>query len=222
MSKIFILNFKNYFEVSGEQTLELALTAQKVVQKLKINLVISPPQPAIALVRKSVRIPVFCQHIDDAPVGQSTGFIVPDIVKTYGISGSLINHSEHRLDHKTIDNLVRRLRDLQMTSVVCTRTPEEVVEIARLKPDFIAIEPPELIGSGKAVSKESPQIISDSISSASKYSNCKIICGAGITDKNDVRTALQLGVEGILVASGIIKSTTWFEKIFELASAFSA
>ena len=54
---------------------------------LKINIVISPPQPAIALVTKNVRIPVFCQHIDDTPLGQSTGFIVPDIVKTYGISG---------------------------------------------------------------------------------------------------------------------------------------
>lgn len=222
MSKIFILNFKNYLEVSGEQTLELAQAAQKVAQTLKINIVISPPQPAIALVTKNVRIPVFCQHVDDTPLGQSTGFIVPDIVKTYGISGSLVNHSEHRLDHKTIDNLIRRLRDLEMTSVVCTRTPEEVAEISRLKPDFIAIEPPELIGSGKAVSTESPQIISDSINSASKYSNSKIICGAGITDKNDVRTALQLGVEGILVASGIIKSTAWFEKILELASAFAA
>jgi triosephosphate isomerase len=45
---------------------------------------------------------------------------------------------------------------LGMTSIVCAQGPQEVVEISTLEPDFIAIEPPELIGSGRAVSKENP------------------------------------------------------------------
>jgi triosephosphate isomerase len=109
-----------------------------------------------------------------------------------------------------------------MTSVVCAQTSHEAAEMAKLEPDFVAIEPPELIGSGKAVSKESPEIIKDSVKSTDKYSkSTKIICGAGITDESDVRTALQLGVEGILVASGIIQSSCWYEKIFELSSGFN-
>jgi pyridoxal biosynthesis lyase PdxS len=39
-------------------------------------------------------------------------------------------------------------------------------------------------------------------------------------DKNDVSSAAKLGAEGILVASGIVKSRTWNEKIYELASGF--
>jgi triosephosphate isomerase len=45
-----------------------------------------------------------------------------------------------------------------------------------------------------------------------------VICGAGITDKGDVTKAMELGSQGILVASGIVKATSWEKKITELAS----
>ena len=108
-----------------------------------------------------------------------------------------------------------------MVSVVCARTAAEVANIARFKPDYIAIEPPELIGSGKAVSKENPAIVTDSIEAAAKVSQeVRVICGAGITDAADVRSALKLGAKGILVASGVTKATSWVDKISELASGY--
>jgi triosephosphate isomerase len=172
-------------------------------------------------VAQNVTIPVFCQHVDDAEAGQSTGFFVPDLAKSFGASGSLLNHSEHRLDHKTIDSLIQRLSELNMTSVVCARTSSEAADLAKLSPSFIAIEPPDLIGSGRAVSKETPKTISDSVKLVSEYSkSTKVICGAGIVDKSDVLSALNLGVKGILVASGIIKANCWYEKISELGSGF--
>src|SRR5918992_1326286 len=142
--------------------------------------------------------------------------------KVLGAQGSLINHSEHRIDRpETIQNLVDNLRKLQMISVVCARSAAEVADIARFKPDYIAIEPPELIGSGKAVSKENPAIVTDSIEAAAKVSQeVKVICGAGITDAADVRSALKLGAKGILVASGVIKANSWVDKISELASGY--
>jgi triosephosphate isomerase (TIM) len=186
-------------------------------------MIIAPPQASIALVTQKVTIPVFCQHVDDAQAGQSTGFFIPDMAKSFGASGSLINHSEHRLDHQTIGILIQRLRELKMTSVVCARTSSEVAELAKLRPSFIAIEPPELIGSGRAVSKETPKIILDSVNLISEYSkSTKVICGAGIVDKSDVRSALDLGAKGILVASGVIKASSWYEKILELASGFAS
>ena len=222
MTRLFLINFKNYTEISAERTVSLALAAQKAAKTLNVEIVVAPPQPSIAIVKQSVDIPVFCQHIDDAEAGQSTGFFIPEMAKSYGAAGSIINHSEHRLSYVVISNLVQRLKQLSMTSVVCAQTPKEVAELAKLNPDFIAIEPPELIGSGKAVSKESPKIIQDSIKSAAQSSKyTKLICGAGIVDQSDVTAALQLGVEGILVASGIVKSYSWYEKILELGSAFT-
>ena len=107
-----------------------------------------------------------------------------------------------------------------MISVVCARSASEVSTFANFEPDYIAIEPPELIGSGRAVSKENPSIVTDSIDAARMSPNVKVICGAGITDATDVSSALKLGATGILVASGIIKATSWMDKISELASGF--
>jgi triosephosphate isomerase len=211
-----IINFKNYDEVSGERAVKLARAAQVVAKKLKVEIVVAPTQPAMALVAKYVKVPVICQHVDDEKVGSSTGYFVPEIAKSHGASGSLINHSEHRIEMKQIASLVQRLRGLRMTSIVCAREPWEVMEISAFQPDFIAIEPPELIGSGRAVSNENPAIITKSIEAAGSRS--KVICGAGITGRVDVVKAMELGSRGILVASGIIKAGSWVGKIAELAA----
>jgi triosephosphate isomerase len=211
-----IINFKNYDEISGDKAIKLAKAAQAVAKKLKVEIVVAPPQPALAIIAKSVRMPVICQHIDNEKVGSSTGYFLPEVAKSYGAVGSLINHSEHRIEMKHIASLVERLRDLRMTSIVCAREPWEVMEISVFQPDFIAIEPPELIGTGRAVSKENPAIITKSIEAAGSRS--KVICGAGITGKSDVVKAMEMGSHGILVASGIIKASSWAGKIAELAA----
>ena len=217
MKRPLIINFKNYEEASAANSVKLAKAAQKVAQKLKVEIIVAPPQPALALVAKSVKkIPVVCQHVDDEKQGSTTGFFVPEVAKSYGAVGSLINHSEHRIEMKSIASLVERMRKLGMTSIVCACTPHEVMEISIFRPDFIAIEPPELIGSGRAVSKENPAIITRSIEAAGSRS--RVICGAGITDKGDVRAAIKLGSKGILIASGVVKANSWEHKIAELAS----
>ena len=186
---------------------------------LKVKTVVAPPPPSLSLVAQNLDIPVFCQHLDDMQAGQSTGFFIPELARSFGASGSILNHSEHRLEYQTIRRLVQTLRKLDMVSVVCARTPDEAAELARLNPNFIAIEPPELIGSGKAVSKENPKVILDTVKLVSANSeSTRVICGAGIVDKSDVRSAVDLGVIGILVASGIVKAKSWYEKILELGS----
>ena len=216
MKRPLIINFKNYDEVSGDKAVKLARAAYAVAKKLKVEIVLAPPQPALAMVAKSVKMPVICQHVDNEKVGSSTGYFLPEIAKSYGAIGSLVNHSEHRIEMKQISSLVERLRELRMTSIVCAREPWEVMEISVFQPDFIAIEPPELIGSGRAVSKENPAIITKSIEAAGSRS--KVICGAGITGKGDIAKAMELGSRGILVASGIIKASSWAGKIAELAA----
>lgn len=217
MKRPLIVNFKNYGEASADNTVALAKAAQAAAGKTGREIVVAPPQPSLALVCKNVDIPVICQHVDDAQEGSTTGFFVPEIAKSYGAAGSLINHSEHRVEMPVIKKLVERLAALQMTSIVCARTVDEVAKIALLEPDFIAIEPPELIGSGRAVSKENPAIITDSIKAAGTKS--KVICGAGIVEMEDVEKAMELGSQGILVASGIVKAKSWQDKIAELAQA---
>ena len=111
-----------------------------------------------------------------------------------------------------------RFRDLELTSLVCAQSIDEVESIAKLKPDIIAIEPPELIGSGRAVSKVNPKIISDSVDTVKSITNeVDVLCGAGIMTGEDVSIALELGSKGILIASGIIKANNWKNIIIELS-----
>ena len=222
MKRPFIINFKNYAEVSGEKSIALAKTIQSVSKNRGIEIVLAPPQPCLALVTQNVTLPVICQHLDVGEFGQTTGFFIAEMAKSYGAQGSLINHSEHKLPAETVANLVQILRRLDMISIVCAQTVEEVAMMAEFSPDFIAIEPPELIGSGKAVSKENPTIITNSISAAEDHSRTtKVICGAGITDESDVAAAIDLGAEGILVSSGVIKAQSWYDKISDLVGPMS-
>ena len=217
---LFVINFKNYPEISGKKSVMLAEAAERVARSSKAMIVVAPPQASLAMVASKVSIPVFAQHLDLSQTGSTTGFMVPEVVKMYGISGSLINHSEHRIPFVEIGKLVKKLRTLRMTTVVCARTPSEVKKLATLKPDYIAIEPPELIGSGIAVSKAKPGVITRSIKALSpRNKKIQVICGAGIVDGTDVSAAMKLGSRGILVASGIVKARIWKAKIKEFADA---
>jgi len=109
-----------------------------------------------------------------------------------------------------------------MISILCVKDVAEVKKYVKLNPDYIAIEPPELIGSGKAVSKEKPDLIikaSNAVKNAKN--NTKLLCGAGIVSGEDVSKASELGSQGILVASGIIKAKSWEKMISEFAKSMS-
>jgi len=78
---------------------------------------------------------------------------------------------------------------------------------AALNPDFVAVEPPELIGSGIPVSKAEPEVVENSVKAAKNINReVKVLCGAGITTHEDYVKALELGAEGVLLASGVVKA----------------
>lgn len=216
---MFIINFKNYEEISGVKALKLAKIAEKISKKYRIKIAVSPPQHLLTEIVRC-HTPVFAQHLDTANIGSTTGFMVPEIVKKSLVKGSLINHSEHRIPAKQIRELVSRLKKLGMISVVCVKDVSEARKYAKLNPDYIAIEPPELIGTGKAVSKERPEVIIRSVAAVKQARNStRLLCGAGIVSGEDVAKAMQLGAKGILVASGIVKAKNWTHIIEEFASA---
>jgi triosephosphate isomerase (TIM) len=216
--KPLIINLKNYNEISGENSLKIVKDAKKVCLLNHKNIIIAPP-PSSLLALSKQGVPIVSQHVDDSTIGATTGFIIPEILKSYGAVGSIINHSEHKIEHSQIKNLVKRLRDLDMISIVCADDMDEVEAISRFSPDYLAIEPPELIGKGIAVSKANPSIIRDSVGLVKQISSTvRVLCGAGIVDKNDIEKALELGSEGILISSGVVKAPSWYNKILELSS----
>ena len=216
---MFVINCKNYEEIAGDKIIKFVKTAEKVSKKYKVKIAIAPPQHLIGLVANS-SITILAQHIDDAKVGSTTGFIIPELLKKSKVKGSLINHSEHRISSDEIKKLVLKLKELKMISILCVKDVAEVKKYVKLNPDYIAIEPPELIGSGKAISKEKPELITKAASIVNNSKNkTKLLCGAGIVSGEDVAKAIELGSKGILVASGIIKAKDWNKVISEFAKA---
>ncbi|MEM2919549.1 MAG: triose-phosphate isomerase [Candidatus Nitrosocaldus sp.] len=221
---ILIINFKNYMEVSGKRCLALALEAERVARELNMldSIAVAPPNPALALIAEHVSIPVIAQHVDDKGEGSTTGYNVAKMLRSFNIRGSIVNHSEHRLLPKEIEGIVKALHESDMLAIVCVKEPDEIDAIAGLsvEPDYIAIEPPELIGTGNAVSKSKPEVITRSVERANSLGlkRSKVICGAGIVDGRDAMAAIRLGSRGVLVASGIVKAENWYEKIKDIAS----
>ncbi len=216
---MFVINCKNYEEISGDKIIKFVKIAEKVSKKYKVKIAISPPQHLIGLVSNR-SIPILAQHIDDSKVGSTTGFVIPELLKKSKVKGSLINHSEHRISSKEIEKLVLKLSELKMISILCVKDVAEVKKYLKLNPDYIAIEPPELIGSGKAVSTEKPELIAKAANIVNGSKNkTKLLCGAGIVSGEDVSKASELGSEGILVASGIIKAKSWNKIISEFSKA---
>jgi triosephosphate isomerase len=216
---MFVINCKNYEEVSGDKIIKFIKIAEQVSKKYKVKISISPPQHLIGLVANTSII-ILAQHVDDSKIGSTTGFMIPELLKKSKVKGSLINHSEHRISSKEIRKLVLKLKELKMTSIVCVKDIVEVKKYLKLNPDFIAIEPPELIGSGKAISTEKPELIAKAADIVNNSKNkTKLLCGAGIVSGDDVKKAIELGSQGILFASGIIKAKNWNKIISEFSKA---
>jgi len=216
---MFVINCKNYDEVSGEKIIKLAKISERISKKYKIQIAIAPPHHLIPLITK-FNVIVLAQHLDDKKVGSTTGFMIPEIAKKSMINGSLINHSEHRISEKEIKNLVKRLKRLRLKTVICVKNVNELKKYVKLNPTFIAIEPPELIGTGRAISTERPQLITKAVDGVKSAKNStKLLCGAGIVSGKDVSRAKELGSKGILVASGIVKARNWEKIIDEFSRA---
>ena len=202
-----IVNFKTYAEATGRNALELARTAEKVAEESGIYVAVAPQYVDIAAIAAQTSVPVFSQHIDPITYGSHTGHVLVEAVKEAGAVGTLINHSERRLLFKDINSAVRRAKEAGLITVVCADTAKNSSTVAFYSPEIIAVEPPELIGSGIPVSKAKPEVVSDTVALVKRVNkDITVLCGAGITRGEDVEAALKLGTEGVLVASGVVRA----------------
>ena len=215
-----IINFKTYLEATGKKAVELAKKAEKASKETGVYIGVVPQFCDIKSVAEAVEIPVYAQHIDPIQPGSNTGHILAEAVKEAGAVGTLINHSEKQITLADIDAVIKLANQESLISCVCTSNPPISAAVAYLNPDIISIEPPELIGTGVAVSKAQPEAVTNTIKLVRKVNNDAIIlCGAGISHGEDVSVALRLGTYGVLVASGIVKAKDPYMMIREFADS---
>jgi len=188
---IIIINTKNY--VYGKEL-------EKLISNIS-NAMVAVPATEIKLGR-------LAQHVDLVE-RQSTGYITAEAIKSAGAYGTLLNHSEHKLEFNVLKKTIEKCKKLRLATIVCGSTVEECVKIAKLQPDIVAYEDPKLIGKSKAISVADPSSVEKFVKEVRKVTRkVKLLCGAGISKKRDIQKAKELGCHGVLISSAIVKAKT--------------
>lgn len=202
-----VLNVKTYTEATGANAVEIAKLMETILKETGVGLAIAVQACDITVCSRATSIPVYAQHIDPIKPGSSTGWTLPEAVKSAGAVGTLINHSEHRLILSDIDTCVNRTRELGLDSIVCTNNVATSKAVSTFFPSMIAVEPPELIGGDISVTTADPEIVRTTVQAVrSVNKTVKVLCGAGVKNGKDVSKAIELGADGVLLASGVVKA----------------
>ena len=217
---LIVINFKSYAEATGKNALKLSKICEDVSRKYKVSITVAPQFADLQQVSKTVKIGVFAQHIDPVDSGQFTGHTTALAIKEAGAIGIFLNHSERPLHLENIEKCVELAKKYKLISLCFASLPEEAKRIADFSPDFIAIEPPELIASGISVSSAKPEIVTQTVNLI-KGANpkIKVLCGAGITKRGDIKKAIELGTVGVVVSSGVVKAKNPKKVLIEFAKS---
>lgn len=149
-------------------------------------------------------VETWAQHVSPVEPGSHTGSTLARAVTDAGATGTVVNHSERRLQLAAIDDALEAARQNGLETVVCANTPDQIAAATALGPDAVAIEPPELIGTGTPVSRADPEIVEGAVRAAAAIDeDVDVLCGAGISSGEDVLAARDLGAAGVLLASGV-------------------
>ncbi|MEM7821391.1 MAG: triose-phosphate isomerase [Candidatus Aenigmatarchaeota archaeon] len=204
---LILVNFKCYKKGTGRNALKIAKACEMVSKKYGVEIAVAPQYTDIKTISEKTKVKVFAQHIDAVEEGAYTGHITAMAIREAGAIGTIINHSEKKIDLSRIEKCLEIARKYDLVSVVCSESLEKAKKIARLSPDFIAFEDPLLIGSGRAISKVKAYSVKKFVDEIRRINpRIKVLCGAGISSGSDVKAALKLGTKGILVASAVVNS----------------
>ncbi len=194
-----LLNLKAY----PCDPVEIATIAADVADETAARIAVAPQAADIDAVAET-GVETWAQHVSGVEHGSHTGSTLAEATARAGATGTLLNHSERRLRVADIDAGIRAAERARLETVVCANNPRQIAAVAKLNPDAVAVEPPELIGTSTPVSKADPDIVTDSVDAAD--GDVPVLCGAGISTGADLVAAADLGAAGVLLASGVAKA----------------
>ena len=199
-----VVNFKTYSTAMADSAEALGRQMANVQTNARMVAVTSAFD--LSTVSAISGLEVWSQHLDPVGQGSHTGWLEPETAIARGASGTIMNHAEHKVSIEHVKQLMAMLPD-GFPICACAADVAEARALAELGPTFIAVEPPELIGGDISVTTADPAIVSDTVAAVKEVNpNVRILCGAGVKNGQDVATAISLGAEGVLLASGVTKA----------------
>ena len=181
----------------------VAEAAAAVDAEVDVRVAVAPPATHLGAVAET-GVETWAQHVDPIDHGSNTGHVLAEDLAAAGADGTLLNHSENRVGLAAIDGGIRAAERAGLEVVVCANNPDQVAAAAALDPTAVAVEPPELIGTGTPVSRADPDVVEAAVAAAASVdTDVPVLCGAGISTGEDVLAAADLGAAGVLLASGV-------------------
>jgi triosephosphate isomerase len=204
---LIVVNFKTYASASGA-TAEMLAVAMEAHSNGPARMVAVVSAFDLEAVRRAApSLEVWSQHLDPVGQGGFTGWLEPKTAIHRGAQGTIINHAEHKVEMDHVQQLLPQLPE-DFPVCGCAADLEEAKSLAEMGPTFIAVEPPELIGGDISVTTADPSIVSDTVAVVKATNpDVRVLCGAGVKNGQDVATAIKLGAEGVLLASGVTKAS---------------
>jgi len=212
-----VVNFKTYQTAHGASAESLARAMSSIKTEARMIAVVSAFDLS-AVVSAAPDLEVWCQHLDPVGFGSNTGWLHPATAIERGASGTLVNHAEHKVSLEHVAMLLEQVPE-GFEVCACAADVKEAIALAALGPDFVAVEPPELIGGDVSVTSADPEIVSGTARAVRDVSaSVGILCGAGVKSGSDVSKAIELGTSGVLLASGVTKSADPVASLKDLIS----
>jgi triosephosphate isomerase len=215
---LIVVNFKTYASASGSSAEALAVAMEKHASGPARMVAVVSAFDLQAVRKAAPGLEVWAQHLDAVGQGGFTGWLEPITAMHRGAQGTIINHAEHKVEMEHVASLMELLPE-GFPICGCAADLDEAKNLAAMGPTFIAVEPPELIGGDISVTTADPSIVSDTVAVV-KATNpaVRVLCGAGVKNGQDVATAIELGAEGVLLASGVTKATDVIAVLEDLVS----
>jgi triosephosphate isomerase len=207
MQPLIVVNFKTYATAMGQKAVDLAQAMERASKDHVRMIAVVSAFDLHAVKQAAPSLEVWSQHLDPVGQGSFTGWLQPENAIERGAQGTIINHAEHKVDIEHVQQLMQQLPD-EFPMCACAADVEEAHQLAELGPTFIAVEPPELIGGDISVTTADPAIVSNTVNAVRAINpHVRVLCGAGVKDGKDVKTAVELGAHGVLLASGVTKAS---------------
>lgn len=203
MEKTVIINLKHYQVSSGRHCEKFLSKFIGMDNPANTRIVFALNPIDLRLAGNFPELEFYAQHVYPVDFGSSTGHYSIESLMDLGISGSILNHSEMRVGDDFISKTSAKAKSMDFPIVICAENGAEAEKFSSLGPEFIAYEPPELIGGNISVTSAKPEIIQEVVDKCSKFS-VPVLVGAGVKNNNDMRRSLELGAGGVLIASGIV------------------
>src|SRR3989344_5888006 len=133
------VNFKTYSETTGDSSVKVARSLTKASEESGVDAILCPGEMDLRAVRFAVgeSRQVWVQHVDPDERGRATGMVPPEIAREAGATGTLLNHSEHKLSFDVLRATMKRCNEVGLKTLIFADSLREAKQVAELEPNYV-------------------------------------------------------------------------------------